>query len=473
MLARKLRQGELSSAALLELFLERVERLDRRLNAVVVRDFERARARAAAADEATRRGEVWGPLHGLPMTVKEEMAIAGLPRCCGRAEDIGHVDQESCEAVARLQAAGAVIFGKTNVPTGCLDWQSYNAVYGQTLNPWRADVSPGGSSGGAAAAVAAGLTPLELGGDTAGSIRVPAAFCGVVGLAPSHGTVPTGRPDWKAVVYGPLARSAADCALALSVLAGRPAAADAAARDVARPVEWGGVRVAAWSGGRGSGLARGDASFCQPDAAVQRAVRRAAEALRAAGATVVEEARPRALADPNASLALYRRLLSLTAETADEGAAGGEGAAVRAEQAALASAWASFFARTATSTSSHDVGAIDVMLLPVTVSNAFASDPAPGQDAHTAGRAFASCDGGGGGGGGAPRDYGAHFFWPHLAIVAQLPSVAVPVGTERRSGLPLSVQLVGPRGAGGEERLLRFAAALMALLPPMGRPPGC
>ena len=134
-LASMLRSGELSSAELLEIFLERVKRVDAWLNAVVVHDFDRARARAAAADEARQRGELWGPLHGLPMTVKEEMAVAGLARCCGRVADAGHVDDASCAAVARVVEAGAIIFGKTNVPTGCLDWQAYNDVYGSTSNP--------------------------------------------------------------------------------------------------------------------------------------------------------------------------------------------------------------------------------------------------------------------------------------------------------------------------------------------------
>ena len=127
-LADLLRRPERSSVELLEIFLERVSRIDCRLNAVVVKDVERARARAALADRALELGVVWGPLHGLPMTVKEEMAVAGLPRCLGDPAEAGRVDRESCEAVQRLQAAGAIVFGKTNVPAGCVDWQTYNAV---------------------------------------------------------------------------------------------------------------------------------------------------------------------------------------------------------------------------------------------------------------------------------------------------------------------------------------------------------
>ena len=267
-LAALLGAGMLSSSELLEIFIERVERIDKQLNAIVVRDFARARARAASADEAQRRGILWGPLHGLPMTVKEEMAVEGLPRCLGREADAGKVDARTCTAVTRLLDAGAIIFGKTNVPTGCLDWQTYNSVYGATANPWCSTASAGGSSGGSAVAVAAGLTPLCIGGDSAGSIRIPAAFCGVFGLAPTGGLVPTDRADWEAVVYGPIARSAADCELALQVLRGvattsapaqivptQPATSIAAGNEDDAKVAGGGstlagLRVAVWSGER-------------------------------------------------------------------------------------------------------------------------------------------------------------------------------------------------------------------------------
>ena len=159
------------------------------INAVVVRDFDRARTAAKAADTALARGER-GPLLGLPMTVKESNNVAGLPTTWGSPAFAGWTAETDAVAVARLRAAGAIILGKTNVPPFLADWQSNNPIYGRTRNPWSLDRSPGGSSGGAAAAVAAGMSPLELGSDIGGSIRVPAAFCGIFGHKPSYGLVP-------------------------------------------------------------------------------------------------------------------------------------------------------------------------------------------------------------------------------------------------------------------------------------------
>lgn len=220
--ARKVGALELTDAA-----IARIEDRDRAINAVVVRDFDRARDAARAADAALARGER-RPLLGLPMTVKESNEVEGLPSTWGSPAFSGWVAPRDAVAVARLKAAGAIILGKTNVPPFLADWQSTNLVYGRTKNPWDLGCSPGGSSGGSAAAVAAGMSPLELGSDIGGSIRVPAAFCGIYGHKPSYGLVPTrghappgldGGPIALAVV-GPLARSAADLDLALGVVAG-------------------------------------------------------------------------------------------------------------------------------------------------------------------------------------------------------------------------------------------------------------
>ena len=219
---RKVGALELTDAA-----IARIETRDAAINAVVVRDFDRARAAAKAADAALARGER-RPLLGLPMTVKESNNVAGLPTTWGSPAFSGFTAETDSVAVARLKAAGAIVLGKTNIPPFLSDWQSNNPVYGRTRNPWDLDRSPGGSSGGSAAAVAAGMSPLELGSDIGGSIRVPAAFCGVFGHKPSYGVVPLrghsppgldGGPVALAVV-GPLARSAADLDLALSVVAG-------------------------------------------------------------------------------------------------------------------------------------------------------------------------------------------------------------------------------------------------------------
>jgi amidase len=216
-----------SSLELTERAIARIEALDGPINAVVVRDFARARAAAAEADAALARGER-RPFLGLPITVKESYDIAGLPTTWGMPWCADFRPAADAVAVARLKAAGAVVIGKTNVPFALGDWQSYNALYGTTHNPWARGRTPGGSSGGAAASLAAGYVALEMGSDIGGSLRAPAHYCGVYshkpsrGVIPGRGHVPPGTfgttPDLP--VVGPLARSAADLATALSVLAG-------------------------------------------------------------------------------------------------------------------------------------------------------------------------------------------------------------------------------------------------------------
>ena len=223
----RLRQGEVSSAHLLEQHIARVQQCDGAINAVVVRQFEVARERAAAADAARQRGENWGPLHGLPMTVKESFDLPGTPTCWGIPDYQDNIAQQAAVAVQRLLDAGAVVFGKTNVPVALADWQSFNPVYGTTRNPWDLTRTPGGSSGGASAALAAGMTPLELGSDIGASIRNPAHYCGVYGHKPTWGVVPMAGHQLPGVrcidsldiaVAGPLARSATDLQLAMQVL---------------------------------------------------------------------------------------------------------------------------------------------------------------------------------------------------------------------------------------------------------------
>ncbi|HEV7760491.1 MAG TPA: amidase family protein, partial [Acidimicrobiales bacterium] len=189
-LCRLLASGEVSSVELLDHFLRRVDEVDGPLNAVVALDADRARQRAAEADAARARGESWGALHGLPMTIKDAFETEGLVTTSGAPELGDHVPTTDAVAVARLKAAGAIVFGKTNLPIYAGDVQTYNEVYGRTNNPWALDRTAGGSSGGAAAAVAAGLTGLELGSDIGGSIRNPAHFCGVFGLKTTWGIVP-------------------------------------------------------------------------------------------------------------------------------------------------------------------------------------------------------------------------------------------------------------------------------------------
>jgi len=230
-LVTALQDRQVSAAELLEQSITRIEALDGEINAVVVRDFDRARQAAASADAALARGER-RPLLGIPMTVKEAINVAGLPTTWG-IPGTGAIEvREDAVVVQRLKASGAVILGKTNVPLQLADWQTYNAIHGVTRNPWDLGRTPGGSSGGSAAALAAGYVPLELGTDIGGSLRVPAHCCGVFahkptyGLVPMRGIAPPGVPALPHAatvdfaVVGPMARSAEDLALALDVLAG-------------------------------------------------------------------------------------------------------------------------------------------------------------------------------------------------------------------------------------------------------------
>ena len=180
-LAGKLRSREIGCLELLEHYLARVERFNPALNAIIWTDLESARERAQQADQVLARGETWGPLHGLPMTIKESFDLAGAPTTWGIPELRNHIAKTDAVTTARLRAAGAIIFGKTNVPLLLSDWQSFNTIYGTTNNPWDLTRTPGGSSGGSSAALAAGLCALELGSDIGASIRNPAHYCGVLG----------------------------------------------------------------------------------------------------------------------------------------------------------------------------------------------------------------------------------------------------------------------------------------------------
>jgi amidase len=227
-ITQALQARKISASELVEHTIARIETLDQRINAVVVRDFERARAAAKAADAALARGER-RPLLGVPMTFKEAFNIAELPTTWGFPQFKDFVPKQDALIVSRVKSAGAVVLGKTNVPLALADFQSYNDIYGTTNNPWDLGRSPGGSSGGSAAALAAGFGSLSFGSDIGGSLRVPAHFCGVyahkptMGLVPMRGYGPPLSPQLPVhgdlAVVGPLARTAADLALALDVVA--------------------------------------------------------------------------------------------------------------------------------------------------------------------------------------------------------------------------------------------------------------
>jgi amidase len=233
-----------SARELVDSAISRIEALDPKINAVVVRDFDRARALANEADAALARGER-RPLLGVPMTVKEQFNIGGLPTTWGDPKFKDWRPEADALVVQRLKSSGAIILGKTNVPINLADWQSYNDVYGTTNNPWNLDRSPGGSSGGSAAALAAGFVPLEFGSDIGGSLRAPAHFCGVFSHKPSLDLVPqrgAGPPQTPAIavrgdlaVVGPMARSAADLALQLAVVAGPDELAEGVGYKLALP----------------------------------------------------------------------------------------------------------------------------------------------------------------------------------------------------------------------------------------------
>ena len=235
-LVAALRSGTIGARELTELYIRRIERHDPALNAVVVRDYTRAREQAIAAEHARARGE-HRALLGLPITLKESINVTGLQTTCGVPEWKGYISQHDAPVTTRTRAAGAVLLGKTNVPPMLADWQSANPIFGRTNNPWDRGRTPGGSSGGSAAAIAAGLSALEVGSDIGGSIRVPAAFCGIYGHRPSETLLPRSgqfpmpplpNPAVVMGVQGPLARSAEDLELALSVLAGPEVGEDVA-----------------------------------------------------------------------------------------------------------------------------------------------------------------------------------------------------------------------------------------------------
>ncbi|MCP4136703.1 MAG: amidase [bacterium] len=293
-LLQAIHSGKISSREALQLYLERVEKYNPGLNAIVALDVETAQQRAREADEALARGELWGPLHGLPMTVKDVFEVRGMPATAGALELKDHVPKRNADAVQNLLDAGAIIFGKTNVPRFASDHQSYNEVYGTSNNPWDLERTPGGSSGGAAASLAAGMTPLEMGSDIGGSIRIPAHYCGVYGHKSSYGSVsyqghipnlPGSLLTSDLVSMGPLARHPEDLALALPIMAG-PGGFDQPAWQLnlprARHTSLKDFRVACWIEDPAAAV----------DEPLQQSLKEAIDALRSAGARVDETARP-------------------------------------------------------------------------------------------------------------------------------------------------------------------------------------
>lgn len=460
LLAREISARELVAAA-----IAAIERFNPALSAVVVTDFEGA---LRAADDSDRRlaAGTARPLEGLPSTIKDSFAIAGWPTASGVPALKDYRPAEDAVAVARLRNAGAIVLGKTNVPLLTADLQTYNSVYGRTSNPWNLATSPGGSSGGAAVAVATGMAALELGSDLAGSIRWPAHCCGIFGLRTTSGIIPTSGhippmpgPMRAALdeiaVAGPLARSAADLVLALDVLFQQSGLA-LEARAVAPP----GLRVAVWL----------DEPFSPVDSTVADAVGKAALLLERAGATVDPRARPEvSFAECWEVFALlcHRTIASaMPDETRGRIAASARGyepedrshralqaralALDPAEQALLESrrlrlreAWRRFFER------------FDVLLCPPASVGPIPHDESPDPFAR---QIFVD---------GEPRPYFDLMHWAALASAAGLPAAVAPMMLGE-DGLPRGVQIIA--GA-GEDRKAVAVAAILETLGPGFQPP--
>jgi len=459
-LAADVRKKKIGCLELLDLYLERVEQHNPALNAIVAMDIEGARKRARAADRALARKQVWGPLHGVPMTIKESYDVVGMPTTWGIPELKDNVPPRNALSVDRLLAAGVVLFGKTNVPIYLADYQSYNAIYGTTNNPWDLSRSPGGSSGGSAAALAAGLTGLEAGSDIGSSIRNPAHYCGVYGHKPTFGVVP---PRGQALplrvaqgdisVIGPMARSADDLEIALGVMAG-PDEIDAVGYKLTLPPP----RQKALKDFKVAVVLTDPNS--EVDVEVQDKIQAVADFLAKKRAKVSDRARPDI--DTNELARVYIHLLRAatsgrqTAEEFERNAAAARGLGAGDE---------SYYARMLRgSTSSHRdwiahnetrhkmrhkwaefFKEYDLLLCPAAASAAFPHDHVGERHERTIeinGHRVPTTD---------------QLFWAGYSCLTYLPATVAPAG-RTKAGLPVGVQIVGPQY--GDRTCLQMARLL-------------
>jgi amidase len=445
--ALAIRAGQVSSVELTTRMLDRIARLNPALNAIVVVTADAALARARAADEARARRESWGPFHGLPITIKDTFEVAGVVTTAGSPSLRNHVPARDATVVARLRGAGAVILGKTNVPLFASDWQSFNAVYGQTNNPWDVGRTPGGSTGGGAAALAAGLSSLEPGSDLAGSIRIPAHFCGVYGHKPTLDVVPMrghipppppipATPPTTLPVVGPLARSAADLRAALEVMGGPDG-------DEARAWRWSlpparGARLRDYRIGYMLDDPRAPVS---PD--LGEALATAVEALRKAGARLEEGWPPGLNLDEQYDAYLTLLYAQFTPPAREEQLEGLRRLAANQDGSYLAK-----YARAVTASDAYVrtmetrrrvargiwqayFRTHDAFLMPTALVPAFPHD----QSGNSFTRVLTTPAG--------PRPYGDLCFWIAFATLAGLPATTAPVGLTA-GGLPVGLQIVGP-----------------------------
>ncbi|GAB2687454.1 amidase [Nocardia thraciensis] len=448
-LSTAMHAGAVTAVELTEEAIARIERDDKAINAICVRTFDRARAAARRADGMRARGED-RPLLGVPVTVKESYNIAGLPTTWGMPQHADFIPAEDAVQVSRLETAGAVVLGKTNVPVTLRDIQSFNEIYGTTNNPWDHDRTPGGSSGGSAAALASGFGALSLGSDLAGSLRTPAHFCGVyahkptLGLAPTRGMVaPPAQAlpiDLDLAVVGPMARTARDLALLLDVMAGPDPLTHGIAYDLALPP----ARHERLSDFRV--LVIEDHPIIPTGSAVRAGVHRVAAALADAGARV--ERHSPLLPDLTAAASLYM-LLMLSNATAGLPVDVYEqlrtrAAALHADDRSLDAArlrgmvlshrdWVE--ASNARELHRHDwrqlFAEFDAVVCPITPTPAFPHDHDGGlQDRRI------DIDG-------VEYPYFDQLVWAGVATLPGLPATAIPA-SRSQAGLPVGVQLIGP-----------------------------
>ena len=420
-LAAGLRKKTFSATELCDASIARIERLDGEVNAVVVRDFERARADARQADVAIARGE-FKALTGIPMTVKESFDLRGYPTTWGFEVHREHRAREDALAVQRLKGAGAIVLGKTNVPPALADWQSENPIYGRTRNPHALERSAGGSSGGSAASVAMGFAALEVGTDIGGSVRVPAAFCGVYGHKTSYGVIPMGghfpgglQPATPLLgVAGPLARSAEDLATVLDVVAGPDA--DSPANRLALPMPRH-ERLASY---RVFVLDHHPVARANSD--ILGALERLADRLVTEGASVARQSS--LLPDIGATWRTYQAMLHTIITRGDPAntrppISAHDWFGLLDDQQRIRRQWADFFRH------------FDIVLCPAFGTPAYVHTSEPDWRKREL-----PIDG-------EPSKFGDQLGWAGIATVANLPSTAIPLGVNA-AGLPLSVQAIGP-----------------------------
>ena len=446
-LAAAIRDRKISAVEALEAHLAQIDRHNEAVNAVVNLDREGAHSQAKAADAALVRGDVLGPLHGVPYTLKDTHETAGMKTTAGFPPFADYVAKEDSPVVARLKAAGGVLLGKTNVPTMLSDWQSDNPLFGRTSNPWDLSRTSGGSSGGAAAALCTGMTPFEIGTDMQDSIRLPAAFCGVYGLKPTEHRVslaaafpdPAGAARSVRLMscIGPLARSVEDLALIYRIVAG-PDGADTDLAPVAvEPMEtldFKSLRIAIATSFPGFPVA----------ADISASVEDLASELRSAGATVEEARLPKL--DLHDDLAEGGALIGMMLEAAQQ---------EPPEEPTPVSRWFEALARRDRSILAWErfFEDWDALLCPVAMTTAF-PHCAPGTPIRVDGKeqsywmlpAY-----------GAVFNYSGH------------PALSMPCGQDG-DGLPIGLQLVGKRWS--ELRLLGIAKAIEPLTGGFRRPSG-